>query len=115
MRGVGKEIPKGETYNKYGEAARKLKLKRSKNMALLFEFHLVKSPIGGSLIEGGLVYAIKNKSLSAGYAKTGAYLDENRKLGAWFRVEGFQELAEDNAASPTVQLQSVRIALAVIA
>ena len=28
---------------------------------------------------------------------------------------GFQEVVEDNAASPTVQLQSVRIALAVIA
>ena len=28
MPGVGKEIPKEETYNKYGEAARKLKLKQ---------------------------------------------------------------------------------------
>ena len=57
----------------------------------------------------------KNKSLSAGYEKTGAYLDENRKLDARFCVKGFQELVEANAAAPTVQLQSIRIALAVIA
>ena len=46
---------------------------------------------------------------------TGAYLDENRKLGAMFREEGFHELVESNASAPTVQLQSIRIASAVIA
>ena len=57
----------------------------------------------------------QNKPISAGYEKTGAYLDESRKLDARFRVKGFQELVEANAAAPTVQLQSIRIALAVIA
>ena len=61
------------------------------------------------------MYTIKNKPLSAGYGKTGAYLGENRKLDARFCVKGFQELVEANAAAPTVQLQSIRIALAVIA
>ena len=37
------------------------------------------------------------------------------KLDARFCVKGFQELVEANAASPTAQLQSIRIALAVIA
>ena len=37
------------------------------------------------------------------------------KLDARFRVKRFQELAENNASSPTVQLQSIRIASAVAA
>ena len=47
--------------------------------------------------------------------KTGAYLGENRKPGERFCAKGFQEVVEKNAASPTVQLQSIRIVLAVIA
>ena len=40
---------------------------------------------------------------------------KTEKLGARFCVKGFQGLVGDNAAAPTVQLQSIRIALAVIA
>ena len=73
-------------------------------------------PIGESLTEGRFVYAIKINPFRREYEKTSAYLDENRKLGARFCVEGLQEVVEDNAAAaPTVQLQSIRIALAVIA
>ena len=32
---------------------------------------------GASLIEGGFVYAVGNKPMSAGYAKTVAYVGEN--------------------------------------
>ena len=36
-------------------------------------------PDGESLIGGGFVYELGRKPLSAGYAKTGDYVGENRK------------------------------------
>ena len=68
-----------------------------------------------ALIEGGFVYAVGNKPISAGYAKAGAYVYENRELDARFCASGFQEFAETNAPSPTVKLQRIREILAVIA
>ena len=47
--------------------------------------------------------------------KTGAYVGENRKLGAIFCAKGRQEIAETNAPAPTVQLQRIRAVLGVIA
>ena len=44
MPGMRKEIPKEETYNKYGGAARKIEIEAIENTALLFEFHLAKFP-----------------------------------------------------------------------
>ena len=68
-----------------------------------------------SLIEGIFVYTVTNKPISAGSTKTRAYVGENRKLDTGFHAKGFQEFAEPNASAPTVQLQSIREALAVIA
>ena len=40
-----KEIPKEETYSKYGDATRKIEIGAiEKTMALLFEFHFAKFP-----------------------------------------------------------------------
>ena len=69
----------------------------------------------GSLIEGRFVSAVGNKPISAGHTKTSAYVDENRKLDAILRVKGFREILDANASAPTVQLQSIRSVLAVIA
>ena len=69
----------------------------------------------GSLIEGRFVYTIKNKSIADGHKKTGAYIDENRKLDVGCCVKGFQEVAESNASAPTVQLRIIRLCLALIA
>ena len=44
MHGAGKEIPKEETYSKYGDAARKIEIGAIGNMALLPEFPLAKFP-----------------------------------------------------------------------
>ena len=62
-----------------------------------------------------LVIPWGGKPISAGRKKTGAYVDENRKLDSRFCVQGVREFSESNASAPTVQLQSVRIPLAVIA
>ena len=69
---------------------------------------------GGSLIEGRCVYTVKNKLIAAGHTKTGAYVAENSKLDSRFRVKGFQEFVETNSSAPTVQLQRIRMFLAVI-
>ena len=68
-----------------------------------------------SLIEAGFVYAVENKPISAGHTKTGAYVGENRKLDAMFRVKCPHEIVETNAPAPSVQLQSLRAVLTVIA
>ena len=46
MPGMRKEIPKEETYNKYGDAARKIEIGQLGNMALLSEFPLQKFLMG---------------------------------------------------------------------
>ena len=68
----------------------------------------------GSLIEGRFVYTRENKPISDGHTKTGAYVGEDRKLEAVFRVKRFQEFVETHASAPTVQLQIIRLLLAVI-
>ena len=70
---------------------------------------------GGSLIAGRFVYAAKDKPISAGRAKTGAYVGENRKLDARFFVKCPHEFVEKNAPAPTVQLQIIRVFLSLIA
>ena len=47
------------------------------------------------------------------HPKTGAYVDENRKLDAVLCVKCFQEFVETNESAPTVQLQIIRGVLAV--
>ena len=70
--------------------------------------------VWGSLIDVIFVYTVGNKPIPAGHTKTGAYVGENRKLDAGFGVKGFQEFVETNASEPTVQLQIIRLFLAVI-
>ena len=80
-----------------------------------FRIPYAEIPDGESLISGIFVYAMGNKPLSDGYAKTKAYFDENSILEAWFCVKGFQDFAATNESAPTVQLQSIMVASAVIA
>ena len=56
-----------------------------------------------------------DKPISDCYAKTGAYVDGNRRLDARYCVKGFQEFMEKASDPQTVQLQRIRAALDVIA
>ena len=56
-----------------------------------------------------------NKPISAGRAKTGTYVGENRKLDSMCRVKGLQECAQANSSVPTAQLQITMVVLGVIA
>ena len=85
----------------------KLKLMLLGNMGLPRECLFGNTGCGG-LIEGSFACAVGNKPVSAGYTKTGAYVDEDRELYAIFRVKCFREFAETNASAPTVQLQIIR-------
>ena len=83
-------------------------------MELLYGYTFRKFRRGGSLIDGRFVYTMKNKPIAVGHKKTGAYVEENMKLDARFRVSGFQEFADANASAPTGQLQRIRVRLALI-
>ena len=56
-----------------------------------------------------------NKPIPAGYSETGAYFDENRKLDVRFCLKCCHAFVETSASPPSVQLQSIRVVLAVIA
>ena len=54
-----KEIPKEETYNKYGDAARRIEIASIEKHGTFAQIPFEQIPNGVSLIEGGFVYAIK--------------------------------------------------------
>ena len=67
MRWARNEIPKEETYNKYGGAAQQIEIEEIEKHGDFIRIPFGQIPIGGSLIEGIFVYTVKNKPLSAGY------------------------------------------------
>ena len=87
------------------------------NMGILREFLFRDTGgggVGGSLVEGDL-FTPWDKPISVGYAKTGAYVGENRKSDGRSRVKCFQEFSETNSSAPAVQLQRIMVLLSVIA
>ena len=91
MPGMRGEIPKGETYNKYGDAARKIEIDATGDSGTFIRVPFSEIPDAESLVEWRFVYTMGNKSLSPGHKKTGEYVGENRKLRARFCVKGFRE------------------------
>ena len=114
MPGIRGGVQKGETYNKYGGDARRVEIEVIKKTWYVRENTFLGSSGRGPLIEGRFVYNVGNKPISDCHIKTGATDDENRKLEARLRFKGFQEFAATNASAPTVQLQIIRLFLAVI-
>ena len=99
MPGAGKEIPKEETYNKFGDAARKIEIGAIGKHGTFARIPFAEIPNGASVIEGRFVYTIKINPFG-GCEKTGANLDENRKLDAGFRVKGSQEVVGKTQQCP---------------
>ena len=116
MQGMRKDIPKSRNAKKQ-ICGRITKDRNWSNWETWYVYTntIFRDSRRGSLIDGRFVFTIKNKPISVGHKKTGAYLDENRKLDAGFYVKGFREFAESNAYATTVQFQSIRLLLAVIA
>ena len=98
---MGGDIAKEETYNKYGDASRGIGIGgRLRNMGLCWgPFFWVSRR--GSLIGGIFVSAVGNKPIPAGQTKTGAYVDENRKLEDRYCAKGYLEFAGANASAPS--------------
>ena len=82
MPGMRKEIPKEETQNKYGHAARKIEIVAVGKHGTFIRVSFVEIPDGASLIEGGICIRNQNNPIAAGRAESGAYMDEKRKLDA---------------------------------
>ena len=60
MPGMG-VIPKEETYNKYGDSARKIEIGTIGGDVAFARIPFSEATAGASLIEGIFVYAVKNK------------------------------------------------------
>ena len=108
------EIPKEETQYRYGGAARKIEIASIGKHGTFIRIPFSEIPEAESVISGRFSYTMKNKPISAGRKKTGAFFDENRKLDARFRVKCCREFAESNASTPTVQIQRIRLCSAAI-
>ena len=113
MQGMRHEIPNVELTTNMGTMMGGLELRLLGNMKLP-RGRLSRKSRMGSLIEGRFVYTRENKPISDGHTKTGACVEENRKLDSRFRVKCFQEFVKTNESAPTAQLQIVRLLLAVI-
>ena len=74
MHGMDKEIPKEDTYNKYGDAAGEIEIGSIGKHGDFARMHFRKYRMG-SVIER-FVYAVENKPISAGYTETGEYVGE---------------------------------------
>ena len=61
------------------------------------------------------MYKIKNKQRADFHKKTGACIEEDRRLDSRSRFKRAQEDVGKNPSTPTIQLQSLRSCLAVIA
>ena len=82
MPGMRKEIPKGETSNCYGGAARQEAIKALEGHGPFIRLVRKDVPKDEVCINGRFVYAIKNKPLKDGHAETDAYIDSPRRLDA---------------------------------
>ena len=82
-----------------------------------YEYHSQRFQKGESEREraGEFVYKIKRKQLKGGHIVTGACIDEKRKLVERLCLERSQEFANKNSTESTIQLQSLRGCLTVIA
>ena len=107
-------MPKEETYNKYGDDARKLKLKQWESAEIFYEV-LFRNSGSGLLREGRFVYTIKNKPIADGHKNKGIVRRRESEIIREFRVGRLQEFANKNTSTPTIQLQSLMICLAAIA
>ena len=117
---AGKQIPQEGTYNKYGGGARKIEIGAIKTWGFYENaFSEIPECIFGNtgcriLNRRGICLRRKNNPIPDGRAEASAYVGENRKLDARFRVKGFQVFAETNASGPTIQLQGIRALIDVI-
>ena len=71
MRGAVKGIPKGETYHKYGGAARKIEIGEIEKHGAFIRIPLGQIPTGESLFEGRFVYTIKTNPFRRDMGKQG--------------------------------------------
>ena len=59
--GMRKEIPEGETFNKYGHAARKIEVNEFAKRCAVERIRTCDIPAGAKMISGRFVYTVKEK------------------------------------------------------
>ena len=77
-----KEIPKEETFNKYGRAARQIEIAAFNEYGAIEEINESEMAQGHKLLRGRFVYTIKEKELKPGETKSDAHVSDTRRLDA---------------------------------
>ena len=90
------EMPKGETYDYSGDAARQVEIKALEAHGTFIRVLSNDFPRGGVCIDGRSAYTIKHKPLEAGHKRTESYIDGRRPSGPRFCVRRYQEDVETN-------------------
>ena len=110
-----KSIPKGATYNYYGDDSRKVAIKALGGHGAFIRVLSKGVPRDGSCIDGRCVYTMKNNPSEAGRAATEAYFDDQRMLDARFARNVITKMRGVNSSAPSAQLRSLRVLLSPMA
>eukprot|EP00397_Hematodinium_sp_SG-2012_P063731 GEMP01088629.1.p1 GENE.GEMP01088629.1~~GEMP01088629.1.p1 ORF type:complete len:287 (+),score=34.28 GEMP01088629.1:119-862(+) len=89
--GCRKEIPENETWNIYGDCARKIEIAAYHEYGAIERTKKSSLPKNTLIIDGRFVYAMKNKPVSKIEDMTGAHVDLERKSDARLCARGFRE------------------------
>ena len=112
--GARREIPENETFNRYGNEARKRELKSYDQYGAIGRLGWENVPEDAQVLTARFVYTIKSDPVKSKAEMTGSHIDLNRRLDARLCVQGYPEEMTEDTQSPTAQLETTRAICAII-
>ena len=112
--GSRREIPEGETFNHYGNAARKRELKAYYERDAIEEIKRSSIPKGQQILNARFVYTMKSDPVTIEKPKSPSHGDDHRRLDARLCVQGHPETMAEDVQSPTAQIETTRTICAII-
>ena len=112
--GSRREIPEGETFNHYGDAARKRELKAYYERDAIEEIKRSSIPKGQQILNARFVYTMKSDPVTIEKPKSPSHVDDHRRLDARLCVQGHPETMAEDVQSPTAQIETTRTICAII-
>ena len=112
---TGREIPEDFTWNSLGDGARARELDSYISYDAIERIQRHEIPKEAQILGARFVYTIKDDKVPEGEEPGPSHLDRFRRLDGRLCVQGYREELTEDVQSPTVQLESVRIIMAVSA